>query len=120
MGGTLGDDANFAFAPALIHRDLGTEHILVGPDGRLSGVVDWGDASIGDPAIDFTGLYRAVGQQLAAEVLGHYRRPHEPSFWRRVRFYRGIIPLYEIRFGQLDGSPAHLAHGLDMLRRQLE
>ena len=115
----LDDDANFAFAPALIHRDLGAEHILVDLEGRLSGVIDWGDASIGDPAIDFTGLDRGLGRLFTAQVLAHYRRPDDPSFWRRVRFYRDIIPFHEIRFGQLDGSMAHLAHGLEHLRRQL-
>jgi aminoglycoside 2''-phosphotransferase len=118
--GYLDDDANFAFAPAFIHRDLGAEHILVDPEGRLTGVVDWGDAAIGDPAIDFTGLYRDVGQQVTEQVLDHYRQPREPSFWCRIRFYRDIIPFYEIRFGQLDGSPAHLARGLEQLRRQLK
>jgi len=39
------------FEPALIHADLGPEHLLV-RDGRLAGVIDWGDMRLGDPALD--------------------------------------------------------------------
>ena len=35
----------------LVHGDLGPMHVLV-VDGRLSGVIDWSDAVIGDPALD--------------------------------------------------------------------
>jgi aminoglycoside phosphotransferase (APT) family kinase protein len=40
------------FEPALVHCDLGASHLLV-HGGRLAGVIDWGDAKIGDPAIDY-------------------------------------------------------------------
>ena len=40
------------FKPALLHADLGPEHLLV-RDGRLAGVIDWGDARVGDPALDY-------------------------------------------------------------------
>ena len=35
----------------LLHGDLKTDHLLA-MDGELTGVIDWGDASIGDPAWD--------------------------------------------------------------------
>ena len=40
------------FEPALLHADLGPEHLLV-RDGRLAGVIDWADARVGDPALDY-------------------------------------------------------------------
>lgn len=36
---------------SIVHADLGPAHVLV-EDGRLSGVIDWSDCGIGDPAID--------------------------------------------------------------------
>ena len=43
------------FKPALLHADLLPEHLLV-RDGRLAGVIDWGDARVGDPALDYAWL----------------------------------------------------------------
>jgi hypothetical protein len=43
------------FEPALLHADLGPEHLLV-RDGRLVGVIDWGDMRVGDPALDYAWL----------------------------------------------------------------
>ncbi len=55
----LDDDTSFAFTPTLVHRDLNVEHVLVDPaTGDLTGVIDWGDAGIDDPAVDFAGLRR--------------------------------------------------------------
>lgn len=50
--------ANLHFAPALVHGDLVPEHLLVDDSGHLAGIIDWEDASVGDPAIDFEGLWR--------------------------------------------------------------
>lgn len=45
-------------APCLIHADLLPEHILIEPTtGQLSGVIDWADASIGDPAGDLVAAF---------------------------------------------------------------
>ncbi|MGH3050164.1 MAG: phosphotransferase, partial [Gaiellaceae bacterium] len=41
------------FQPALVHGDLGPEHLRC-RGGRLVGVIDWGDARIGDPALDYS------------------------------------------------------------------
>jgi aminoglycoside phosphotransferase (APT) family kinase protein len=37
----------------IVHDDLGPPHILVDESGGLSGVIDWEDVSVGDPAGDF-------------------------------------------------------------------
>ena len=50
--------APFEDTPRLVHNDLWAEHILVDlRSGGVSGIIDWGDAVIGDPAVDFAGLY---------------------------------------------------------------
>jgi aminoglycoside phosphotransferase (APT) family kinase protein len=36
----------------LVHGDLYVRHLLVDEAGRLSGVIDWGDVHLGDPAAD--------------------------------------------------------------------
>ena len=38
---------------SLIHCDFGPEHILT-TDGRITGIIDWTDALIGDPALDLS------------------------------------------------------------------
>jgi hypothetical protein len=42
-------------ADALVHRDVEPAHVLC-CHGRLSGVIDWTDACIGDPAVDLAWL----------------------------------------------------------------
>lgn len=37
---------------AIVHGDLYARHILVGDNGQLSGIIDWGDVHFGHPAAD--------------------------------------------------------------------
>ncbi|GAB0101213.1 hypothetical protein JMUB6875_01770 [Nocardia sp. JMUB6875] len=39
-------------ADTVVHADLGPDHVLA-ENGRVSGIIDFGDAHLGDPAIDF-------------------------------------------------------------------
>ncbi|MGW1980495.1 aminoglycoside phosphotransferase family protein [Streptomyces sp. NPDC001889] len=52
----------------LLHNDLKGEHLLVTPEGRISGVIDWADAALGDPAEDIAGLSLAVGAPAALRI----------------------------------------------------
>ncbi|HKV84898.1 MAG TPA: phosphotransferase [Ktedonobacterales bacterium] len=114
----LNDDACFAFTPTLVHRDLNTEHILYDPaTGTLTGVIDWGDASIDDPALDFAAVRSQLGEDFARQMLAAYRHPLDATFTRRMAVYAGMEPFHEIRFGQVDGDAAHLAHGVEWARR---
>ena len=38
---------------SIVHGDLYFRHIIFSPKGHLTGVIDWGDMQINDPAVDF-------------------------------------------------------------------
>jgi aminoglycoside phosphotransferase (APT) family kinase protein len=56
------------FTPALVHGDPNPDNMLVDEGGRLARVIDWEDATAGDPAVDFAGLLRAYGARVTGEV----------------------------------------------------
>jgi aminoglycoside phosphotransferase (APT) family kinase protein len=89
------------FKPALLHADLGPEHLLV-RDRRLAGVIDWGDARLGDPALDYAWLLN--GPFADWDV--------DPDLRRRARFYHRLAPWYEAHYGLFTNRPAHTERGL--------
>lgn len=65
------------FQPALTHSDLGPAHLLV-RDGRLAGVIDWGDARVGDSVRDDLSLVssrRTVPRSLPPSAWAVVREP---------------------------------------------
>jgi len=116
----LDSEESFRFAPVLVHRDLGGEHILCDPDqGDVTGIIDWGDASIGDPAIDFAGLLCDFGAEFTRGVLAGYEGEVGETFWSRVEFYARIVGFYEILYGLQEGNSTHVAYGLERLKLDL-
>ena len=112
----LNDEAHFQFRPALVHADLNGEHILVDSErSAIIGVIDWGDASIGDPAIDFTGLLADYGRDFVEQVLAHYEGEVDATLGRRAQFYVGVMPFHTILFGLETESQAHVGRGLAAL-----
>ena len=112
----LADETHFRVA--LIHHDLAGEHILYQPTrGMITGIIDWGDAAIGDPAIDFTGLLDAYGEDFTERVLSHYQGDMDASFRDRMRFYHGVIPLNSVLFGLATGQAEYVREGLAEIAR---
>ncbi|MET9843755.1 aminoglycoside phosphotransferase family protein [Streptomyces ossamyceticus] len=71
-------------AAVLVHHALTGEHLLVGADGRVRGVLDWSDAAVGDPAEDIARLATAVGAPAAvraATLAGYGARPCLRGLW---------------------------------------
>jgi aminoglycoside 2''-phosphotransferase len=69
-----------------IHRDLTGDHILVDPDvGCVAGVIDFADAQVNDPALDFAGLW-AFGERFVKVVLDCYTGAIDADFLARSRF----------------------------------
>lgn len=75
-----------------IHHDLSPEHLLVDPQsGRLTGILDWTDAIIGDAARDFVFLVAWRGWEFAEEALRGYPHPVDPGFRDRLRFKARLL-----------------------------
>ncbi len=74
--------------PCLLHGDLSRDHILV-EQGHITGVIDFGDLMMGDPALDWAGW----------EV---DKAPSE--YIDRIQFYRWVAPTYKIRYVLESGS----------------
>ncbi len=112
----LTDDRNFQFRPALIHADLGLEHLLVDGDrNHLLGVIDFGDARIGDPALDFVVFSGAFGDA----VLAAYDGEVDETFAYRSQAYLQIGPFHEVIYGQETDQPQFVSSGLEGIRGRI-
>jgi aminoglycoside phosphotransferase (APT) family kinase protein len=106
------------FAESLVHADLGPAHVLVTPTGDLAGVIDWGDATPGDPAIDFAWLLHAPSDA-GERALAAYGGPSDASFRARAAGYHAIAPWYEVLQGLETDRPELVDSGLRGVRERL-
>lgn len=116
--GFLTNEAHFAFRPVLIHRDLNGDHILYdAARGRIAGIIDWGDMSIGDPAMDFADLFESYRRGFVEMVFDSYEPARDATFWQRVSFYTTVMPFYEVLFGLREGDEAHIKRGVEKIEQ---
>lgn len=88
-----------------IHHDLSPEHLLVDPEsGRLTGILDWTDAIIGDAARDFVFLVAWRGWQCAEEVLSYYPHQVDPGFRERLRFMSKVLTVAWLGYAHTRGT----------------
>jgi aminoglycoside phosphotransferase (APT) family kinase protein len=107
-----------AYTPALAHRDLGPEHVLV-RDGAVTGVIDWADAGVQDPAIDFAWLLHGVDGVSASAALDAYDGSVDERFLARARFFHVLGPFYEVLYGLDFDRPQFVETGLAGIRERL-
>ncbi len=104
------------FTPAIVHADLNPDHVLLDPaTGEVTGIIDFGDVCVGDPAIDFAGL----PDDIVEAMLATYGR-HDPTLLYRRQALIRAIPLHAVHFGATFGDEAIVSAGLDELSRELD
>lgn len=106
-----------SFTPALVHADLGTEHILVS-NGRLSGVIDWETACVGDPAIDFVGFHIFLGPDRTRDLLDRYGSA-DPALGFRAPHYVWIGAVHAVLYGLEADRPEIVGQGVRGLGERL-
>ena len=80
--------------PRFVHNDFCPDHILVDPEsGRLTGVIDWSDAALGDPALDFVMLVLSRGWDFVNDVVEAYRLPLDTGFHQRLESLARVLAL---------------------------
>jgi aminoglycoside phosphotransferase (APT) family kinase protein len=113
----LDDPANFEFEPRLLHADLGPAHILSRGD-ELTGVIDWGDTRIGDPALDFAWALNGAPPAFGEAALAAYASD-DPSLRSRALFFHRLGPWYHLHYGVHFDQPAYVESGLADVRSRL-
>jgi aminoglycoside phosphotransferase (APT) family kinase protein len=84
----------------LAHADLGAEHILEHA-GMITGVIDWTDAAVTDPALDFARPLRDFGPDFLADLLAAYGGPPGPdSLSARILFFARCAALEDLAYGR--------------------
>lgn len=58
----------------LIHGDLYAGHILAKKDGQVTGIIDWSEAEVSDPSLDFAGHLAVFGEQSLEELIEEYEK----------------------------------------------
>lgn len=82
---SLAGGAEWTYEPVLLHGDLSPEHLLVDAvRGEITGVIDWGDVAIGNPARDFIYFYD-WGPDFLALSLETYG--FDEGLWGRAHLY---------------------------------
>ncbi|MEV4017193.1 aminoglycoside phosphotransferase family protein [Nonomuraea angiospora] len=91
------------------HNDLGAEHLLVDvAAGTITGVIDWTDAAITDPAHDFALIYRDLGPEVFELTVSHYAFDLDEADRARVLFYARCALIEDLAYG-LSTGPHHYA-----------
>ena len=66
----------------------------------MTGIIDWGDAVIGDPAIDFACLYAWYGKSWLENVLAHYTGKLDTEVIPRSRYLAACLAIHNITLGR--------------------
>jgi aminoglycoside phosphotransferase (APT) family kinase protein len=106
-------------AEAFGHNDLGAEHVLVDVGtGAVTGVIDWTDAAIADPARDLALIYRDLGPKVFDLALAHYGGRFDDADRGRAAFYARCKLLEDVAYGLGTAGAARYAEaGLAHLAR---
>lgn len=97
----------FTGAVRLVHNDLAGEHIILSSPAEVSGVIDWGDVMLGDPAVDLAGLYHLGGDPLLLAALAEY--PYvDAGTIERARFLSWRRAIEDVAYGVEMAQPAYI------------
>lgn len=94
----------------LRHGDLGPEHLLT-TGGRVTGVIDWTDTALGDPALDLSWLVHRTPAAFAEALVAAYGPTAEEL--ARGRDQNLLGPWWEVRHGLTGGGEEYVGSGLD-------
>lgn len=98
----LAETPPYAAPPRWVHGDLYARHLLIDEEHRLCGVIDWGDAHLGDPALDLSIAFSFLPPEARSAFRAAYG-PIDDATWARARFraltYGAVLIHYGVQVG---------------------
>jgi macrolide phosphotransferase len=114
----LDDDSSWPPFTTLVHGDLHVGHVLVDKTSRATGVLDWTEAEVSDPAIDFIFHLMGFGEPGLERLLAGYEEAGGRT-WPGIRGHiaerLAAFPIKYALFALTSGQDEHL----DAIRTQL-
>lgn len=105
----------------LLHCDIAPGHVLYDAKrGRLTGVIDFGDLALGDPARDFVHIYEDFGAGMLAAVLRHYARESASTLAPRIRMWYVLEALMWTAARDAEQEVAKVEQGLAEIVAELD
>jgi aminoglycoside 2''-phosphotransferase len=93
--------------------DVSPDHVLIDErTGDISGIIDWGDVAIGDPARDFIFLYEDWGDDFLRLALRAYARETAARLLPRIYLRYLADQLEWTLHACADGRGDDIAHGI--------
>lgn len=83
----LCDQPEWTGPPLWLHGDLHAANLLLNPEGRLTGVLDFGDLTAGDPATDLAAAWLVFDRDGRRTFIDRINRdrPQDGATWQRAR-----------------------------------
>ena len=101
-----------------LHGDLHARNVLV-DQGRISGVIDWGDLCSGDAATDLASVWMLLPTRRSREQAMASYGEVDSALWRRARGWALMLGVLLLGSGLVDHQ-RHAAMGALTLRRLVE
>lgn len=98
----------------VLHGDLAAEHVFLSDRAEITGILDWADAAIGDPARDLAGLIHWGGRSMLNAALGEYGAV-DAGFMGRAAWYAACRAVGDLAFGQAQARPEYVQAGRRIL-----
>ncbi|MCR2807642.1 macrolide 2'-phosphotransferase [Paenibacillus soyae] len=102
----LADESYWPRHACMTHGDMHPGHILVQPDGEVTGLLDWTEGAVSDPAKDFIILRMLWGEDGLRDFIARYERAGG-RVWPRMAehiaeweaFYPAMIAAFAVKSG---------------------
>jgi len=107
---------NDKFKSVFVHGDLGADHMLWNKNSI--GIIDFGDIHIGDPAKDFSRLYK-YGPKFVENIYQYYQGQKDINLLKRAQLNYKSIAL-RVMIGALKGSPVSFESGYKMFKERFK
>lgn len=113
VGGIVDSLVRLKFEPTLRHGNFGEGNTLVNDAcSHVTGVIDFGSAAIGDPAVDIAGIMSSskIGKHVIAYLKGHYAGIVD--LIPRAELYMRTFPIDEALLGTKGRDPEAIERGV--------
>ena len=108
-GARLLDEVGVPTTTRLVHGDLGPDHLLA-VDGRVTGVIDWGDLRRSDPGLDLAWTLHGTPAVFADALATAYGVT--PELRARALLWHRLGPWWEVLAGLDHLGPSYVDSGL--------